>query len=119
MIVLGFIIAVCLFFHYKRRLQHYRRQHHLQEDLHTEPTGPVSCQAEWQREWADKFREKAERRMRQMERHAQRRLRRLDREARRFGFSIVGPPKAATEATLEEQDRSAEGEGADEVLQRA
>src|SRR5262249_7537508 len=94
----GFIIAACLFFHYKHRLQHYRRRHRLEDDMHVESTGPASCQAAWQEQWAEKFRRQAERRMRHMEKHAQRHLRRLDREARRFGFSVMPPDRTNDEA---------------------
>jgi len=116
--VIGFIIAVWLFFHYKRRLQYYRRQHRLDEDASIESTGAASCQAQWQREWADKFREKAEHRMRHMERHAQRKLRRLDRAARRFGFSVV-PPKTDGDSAAAGHDQTEQVDGPDAVLKRA
>ncbi|HVM97582.1 MAG TPA: HAMP domain-containing sensor histidine kinase [Candidatus Acidoferrales bacterium] len=104
--LLGFFIALVLFLHFKRRLQVYRNQHHLENDVQGELTRPASCQSEWKRQWADKFERQAERRLRHMEKHAQRRLRRLDREARRWGFSVIGP--GTTEAAPDDSQRSSE-----------
>jgi signal transduction histidine kinase len=115
MTLLGFIVAVCLFFHFKRRLQYYRRQHRLQEDLHTE-SSRASCQVEWQREWADKIRERAEHRLRQMERHAEEKLQHLDRTARRLGFSLV---RAGQTGSLERRGQLAFAGGGKELLERA
>jgi signal transduction histidine kinase len=112
----GFLIAACLFFHYKHRLQHYRRQHRLEDDMHVESSGAASCQTEWQRQWADKFRGQAERRMRHMEKHAQRHLRRLDREARRFGFSVIPPAQSNGDAEAGKNEPPA---GDDDILRRA
>jgi signal transduction histidine kinase len=90
---LAFIIAVCLFFHYRNRLRHYRRQHRLQDDVRCNLTaGAASWHEEWHRQWADKFYRQAERRRRYMERHLEQRLRKLDRYARRFGISISRAP---------------------------
>jgi len=112
----GFLIALFLFFHFKRRLQHYRNAYRLEEDVHADTTGAASCQVEWQRQWAEKFQRQAERRMRHMERHAQRHLRRLDREARRWGFSIV-PPQQPADGQADAKDAPPSGDA--EVLRRA
>jgi signal transduction histidine kinase len=98
MALLGFLVAILLFFHCKRRLERYRRQSRI-EGIRVEPTGAPSCQTEWQRQWADKFRRRAEWRLRHVERHAERRLRRLDRRLRRFGFSIVPSSTLGTETS--------------------
>ncbi len=113
----GFLIALFLFFHYKRRLQHYRRHHQLEDDMRAESPCTPSWHEEWHRQWADKFHQQAERRLRQVERQTQRRLRHLDRQARRFGFSIVGPskPTEPTQADTAPDPHPSE----DEVLRRA
>ena len=85
----GFLIALVLFFHYKRRLRYYHRRQHAEETARMESTGAVSWHDEWHRQWADKFRCQAEHKLRHIERHAGRHLRQLDRKARRFGFSVV------------------------------
>ena len=117
--VFGFIIALVLFFHYKRRLRYYRRQ--LDDDMITSsmlhpPSNAACWRDEWQKQWAEKFQKQAERRMRHMERHAQKRLRSLNRQAERFGFSVV-PPETG------EDTRSATAKATDAaeaaVLQRA
>lgn len=117
MAFLGFLVALFLFFHYKRRLQHYRRTYRLEEDVQSDVTGGAGCPGHWQQQWADKVHRQAERRLHHIEKHAQRHLRRLDREARRFGFSVVGPP------TEEQQPAAAAGAEPptpeDETLRRA
>ncbi len=102
MALLGFLIAILLFVHFKRRLERYRRQSRI-EGMRVAPTGATSCQTEWHRQWADTFRRQAEWRLRHMEQRAERRLRRLDRRLRRFGFSIV-PSSALGTETSEVQD---------------
>jgi signal transduction histidine kinase len=94
MAFLGLIVALLLFFHYKRRLQRFRRQCRFEEDARRVAPGSVSWHDEWHRQWAEKFRRQAECRVRQVERHAGRRLRRLERYARRFGFTLVPPQPA-------------------------
>jgi signal transduction histidine kinase len=121
---LGFIIALCLFFHYKRRLRHYRREHRLEEeDMYVGSTGAASWHEEWHRQWAAKFHRQTGRQLRQLERQAQRRLRHLDREARRFGFSIVSPTQDETkpgpEADAETARRAAESEALRRARRRA
>ncbi len=112
MAFLGFFIALMLFFHYKRRLRHYRRTYRLEDDVRVDGAGAVGCHGQWQQEWADKVHRQAERRLLHLEKHTQRHLRRLDREARRFGFSVVAPQPtdeppataAATEPPASEDD---------------
>ncbi|MFI5397499.1 MAG: ATP-binding protein [Candidatus Binatia bacterium] len=89
----GFLIAVILFFHYKNRLRHYRRQHRLEDDMDSGLTGAASWHQQWHRQWADKFYQQADGRRRHIERNVERRLRHLDRQARRFGFSVFPAPK--------------------------
>jgi signal transduction histidine kinase len=116
MAFLGFLVALCLFMHYKRRLQHYRRVYRLEDDGRAESRHATPCDG-WQQQWAEKVQRQADRRLRHTERHAQRHLRRLDREARRFGFSVVaqphdGKPSAPT-------DEPANGEPESDALRRA
>jgi signal transduction histidine kinase len=83
--LLGLLIAVILFFHFKRRMRYYRRQHQLEDDVQFSPTGAVSWHEQWHRQWADKFQRQAERRRR----HFERNVRHIERKARRFGFAVV------------------------------
>ncbi|HXQ20397.1 MAG TPA: ATP-binding protein [Candidatus Acidoferrales bacterium] len=116
----GFIIALVLFFHCKRRVEHYRRQHRLEdEDMHVGSEGAASWHEEWHRQWAAKFHHQTERRLRHLERQTQRRLRRLNREARRFGFSIVGPATGERETTTESDPAAAQRTAESDMLQRA
>src|SRR5215467_3274043 len=122
----GFFIALWLFLHYKRRLRYYRRQHRVagarlgavssdEADMHDGVSGSANWHAEWQRQWAEKFQQQAERRRCQFEKHTQRRLRRLDREARRFGFSIVDAARREAEKETVKQGSTDDTE----VLRRA
>jgi signal transduction histidine kinase len=95
MALLGLLIALILFFHFKRRSQTYRRQHRLEDDVQFSPTGAVSWHEEWHRQWAGKFQQQAERRRR----HFERNLRDIDRKARRFGFRVVRARDATREAS--------------------
>ena len=117
MAFLGFLVAVLLFFHYKRRLRHYRRTYRLEEDVRVDATSAAGCQGQWQPEWAEKVNRQAERRLRHLEKHAQRRLRQLDRQARRFGFSVVAPPQTDGQSATAPTPEQPTGE--DETLQRA
>ena len=117
MAFLGFLAALLLFMHYKRRLRHYRRTYRLEEDVRADTVDGANCHALWQQQWADKVQRQAERRLRHIEKHTQRRLRQLDREARRFGFSIVAPQQgdeASTTIAAPEQQG-----GGDDTLLRA
>jgi signal transduction histidine kinase len=117
MAFVAFIIAVCLFFHYKNRLRHYRRQHRLEDDVHCDlAAGAASWHEEWHRQWAEKFSRQAERRRRYMERNLERRLRKLDRYTRRFGISISRPPHNDAQPAAEANPTLAHE---DEVLRRA
>jgi signal transduction histidine kinase len=86
MAIVGLIIALVLFWHYKKRLAHYRRSYQLEDEggaamrrgLHSN-----SWHDQWHRHWADKFTREAERRQRDWERYAKRSGRRSQREARR------------------------------------
>jgi len=89
MALLGFLIALLLFFHYKSRLQHYRRHDQLEDDRRACGPHSASWHQEWQRQWAGKFQRQSDRRVRQVEKHADRHIRRLDRRARRFGAKVV------------------------------
>jgi signal transduction histidine kinase len=106
-----------LFFHYKRRVQHYRRTYRLEDDVRADTVSGANCQGHWQRQWAEKVQHQAERRMRHLEKHAQRRLRQLDREARRFGFSVIAPQPAAEQSTAAATNDQAPAEN--ETLRRA
>jgi len=117
MAFLGFLVALVLFFHYKRRVRHYRRTYRLEEDVRVDTVSGANCQGHWQQQWAEKVQHQAERRMRHLEKHAQRRLRQLDREARRFGFSVIGPQPAAEQSSTAAANDQAPTE--DETLRRA
>ena len=117
MAFLGFLVALMLFFHYKRRVRHYRRSYRLEDDVRVDPVSGPSCHGQWQQQWAEKVQRQAERRMRHLEKHAQRRLRQLDREARRFGFSVIAPQPAAEQSTAAADNDQAPTE--DETLRRA
>ena len=43
----GFLIALVLFFHYKRRLRYYHRRQHAEETARMESTGAVSWPGPW------------------------------------------------------------------------
>jgi signal transduction histidine kinase len=119
MAFLGFLAALLLFFHYKRRLRYYRRRYRLEDERPMCPPGAVSWHAEWQRQWADKFQRQADRRKRQFDRHAERHIRRLDRQARKFGpeVAVVAPPNGSGEANGAAEAQPPTEEAA--VLQRA
>jgi signal transduction histidine kinase len=117
MAFLGFLVALVLFFHYKRRVRHYRRTYRLEEDVRVDTVSGANCQGHWQQQWAEKVQHQAERRMRHLEKHAQRRLRQLDREARRFGFSVIAPQPAGEHSTTAAVEDQAPSE--DETLRRA
>jgi signal transduction histidine kinase len=115
----GFLIALLLFFHYRRRLRHYQRRYPAEEPTRTEAPGAVSWHEEWQRQWVDKFRCQAERRLRHIEQHAQRRLRYLDRQAQRFGGSLVQPARSRGETPAIDSAAPERSRGESEILRRA
>jgi signal transduction histidine kinase len=118
MALLGFLVALALFFHYKHRLNHYRRRYRIEEDQPRCSPGAVSWHAEWQRQWAGKFQRQAERRGRQQERHVEKHLRRLDRQARRFGGTVVAAVDGAAAAARDTEGQELAAPE-DEVLRRA
>jgi signal transduction histidine kinase len=86
MAFIGFVIAICLFHHFTRRLWRYRRDERLAGEKGpmglSGLTGPscTSWHEEWHRQWAEKFQRQAERRARQFEVHWGHRRRRRRRE---------------------------------------
>jgi len=99
MALLGFIIAIWLFMHYKHRLHRYRRRYRLDETPRCDWSGGKSWHEEWHRQWADKFKRQADRRMRQIERNLEReRKRQMRRVARRLGVKFEPASKPAAEA---------------------
>lgn len=104
MALLGFVIALVLFFHFRGRLRRYRRRQ-LRRDAGAGAPGAARWNDEWHREWVDKFQRQAERRRRQIERHAQNKLRRLDRAARRLG--LPGAPPAPPDEPASESTHDA------------
>jgi signal transduction histidine kinase len=115
----AFIIALFLFFHFKRRLRHYRRDHPVDDAVCRDPSCTVSWHQEWHRHWADKFHQQAEHRLRQVERTAQRRLLHLDRQARRFGFSLVPPPVYGAAPPVAGDTRDSEADALRQTRRRA
>ncbi|MDX2167074.1 MAG: ATP-binding protein [Deltaproteobacteria bacterium] len=92
MAFIGFLVAVLLFIHVKKRLSEPRAR------LDALPRGDEEpCGHDWHGHWAKKFQRKMEREQRRWERHAA-------RAEKRFGVRIVVPPiriaeKAAADAT--------------------
>jgi signal transduction histidine kinase len=119
MALLGFIIALLLFFHYKRRLLHYHRRYRLDDSGPKCRTGAASWHEQWQRQWAGKFQRQAERRRRQVERHAEKHLRRLDRRARKLGARVVYEEQSSAEQGAQQEDAAAGVIQEDAVLERA
>lgn len=106
--ILGFILALVLFNHFKRQTRHYRRRYELDDDgevrtdrhhrrRHRSAVGgcgasrghgdstsrEASWQEEWERQWADKFRRQEERRERYRARHERRQEKRKRRRPER------------------------------------
>ncbi|OFV89008.1 MAG: hypothetical protein A3J75_01485 [Acidobacteria bacterium RBG_16_68_9] len=116
MALVGFLIALCLFIHFKRRLERSRRRCAINECKPSRSPEAASWQEEWHRQWADKFHRQAERRLRHIERTTERRLRLANRRLRRFGVRIFDERglRDAAKADPEPHDR-----GEIEVLRRA
>jgi|SRR5579862_2338810 len=117
MVALGLLIAVVLFFHFKRRLQESRCQR-LETKGSCAPSGAASWQEEWHRQWADKFQRQAERRRRHFERH----LLYLERKARRFGLRLVRASQhdaAANDTAAGLEDSAAAALPEAEIMKRA
>src|SRR5215472_15563555 len=88
MAFLGFLIALVLFFHYKRRLRHYHRRHRFEDEMHFGSARAMSWHEEWHRQWATKFQHEAKRlreARRSWDREFRRRNREVQRNARRYG----------------------------------
>lgn len=101
MTVIGFIVAVYLFIHFKRHLEHHHRRERqrVKEEANTRQDCAVSWHEEWQRQWAGKFQKQVERRQRHFERQAQRHYRKMERHARKFGVPL--PPLPSFGPTAE------------------
>jgi signal transduction histidine kinase len=92
MALLGFLVAVALFFHYQRRFRHYRDTSRLEHDGAGTSASSPHPYPDWQQRWATH-----QERHRDLEsRHTRRRRRRLDEEAKRLGLAVVGPDAAQT-----------------------
>jgi signal transduction histidine kinase len=100
---LGFLVAVLLFLHYRRRLRGYRGG---TPAAGGEPPGTecaASWHEEWHRQWAAKFYRQGESQRRHAERHRERRARNLDRQARRLGFALVSAAEPAGESAAPQE----------------
>ena len=119
MAVIGFIVAVYLFIHFKRHLErhHYRERQRVKDQAKTRDDCSVSWHEEWQRQWVGKFQKQVDRRQRHFERQAQRHYRRMEKHARRFGVPL--PPLPSFNATAEQPQRTPEAEAQEEVVGRA
>lgn len=116
MALLGFLIAVALFFHYRRCLETCRRR----DDQENPSRPPAFCgtswQQEWQQHWAQKFQLQAERRLRSIEQNVQRRRYRFERQMERLGLLPAGwPPPGAETAVARAMPFAADAE----MLRRA
>lgn len=95
MVLLGFLITVVLFFHYKRRLEQTRGRE-TPEHRGCDAMGGARWRSEWQRHWAEKFQRQAELRFGHFEQSVERRRRRALRQLERLGLipEQVGPLEA-------------------------
>lgn len=73
----GFLIAVALFFHYRRRLRYYRDRYEVEEGEGMSGAA-VRWHDEWHRHWADKFERQARSRTEEVDRRAGRVLDRVE-----------------------------------------
>jgi signal transduction histidine kinase len=73
----GFLIAVALFFHYRRRLRYYSDRYEVEEGEGMSGAA-VRWHDEWHRHWADKFERQARCRTEEVERRAGRVLDRIE-----------------------------------------
>jgi signal transduction histidine kinase len=136
MAFIGFVIAMCLFFHFKHRLMRSMRRSGDRESPRVRSCGPscgpVSWHETWNREWAEKFRQQAERRQHHWERHASRWKERAEREARRWQrraereakrrgwqWDAGRPTEAAQAAPAADAARPGAAPSDEEVLRRA
>jgi len=114
MAFIGLIVAVALFLHYKRHLQDHRSR--LPKcDQKPQFPGAVRWHDEWHKQWGDKFKRQADRRIRQMEHQTVRRFHTLRKRAERMGFQLVRAAEDASGATAALDGEAAEAE----ILRRA
>lgn len=97
MAFIGFLLAVALFFHYKRRLHYFRDQYQLEDD---EPRSSrvARWHDEWHRQWADKFERQARARTRPCDERVDRTFKRLRDKAARFASVPRTAPAPEDEA---------------------
>jgi len=111
--LLGFIVAVVMFCHFKRHL-HAKRERERVEQIGR--TASSECGNEWQRvwaeKWAEKFQHKLEREQRRWERHAA-------RAERRWGVRLAPPIQAAAAAATAAAVSAADATTETKVLLRA
>lgn len=93
--LLGFLIAVALFLHFRHRFDSLRPPVDSIDDLKDAANAAVSWHDQWHRQWASKFERKADCQPSYGSSHAERRLRRLEKRARRFGARVVLPEGTA------------------------
>ena len=77
MAFIGFLIALALFLHYRRRLRYYHRRYELEEGDGLAAAG-ARWHDQWHRQWADKFERQARCRTEEVGRHARRKLDRIE-----------------------------------------
>jgi len=105
MALLGFLIALALFFHYKRRLRYYRGRYEIEEDEGLSHNA-ARWHDQWHRHWGDKFERQAQRRSDASQSHARHAWRK---------FGKAGASDAATTAAGSDPSESRD----DRVLRRA
>ncbi len=113
--IFGFLPAAVLFWHFNRRTRYYRRRYGLGDEPPSpsfEGSGggasPISWQAQWERHWADRFREQEERRERFRRRSPRRHRRR--RSGRPTPGESVERSETSEEAILRRARRRARAE---------
>lgn len=113
--IFGFLLAAVLFWHFNRRTRYYRRRYGLGNESPAPSFegsagggGPISWQAQWERHWAERFREQEERRERF--RHPGRRRHRRRRSGRPTPGESVERSETSEEAILRRARRRARAE---------
>jgi signal transduction histidine kinase len=114
MAIVGFLIAIALFFHFKRRLSDTRAQTRIEQERAISACHVANWSEEWHRHWAEKFRRQAERRVGYLEHYTASKRRRVLRRAERLGLSLVD---AATRQSSRPDQVHREGEA--ELRRRA
>ena len=110
MALIGFLVALLLFFYFKKRLTVHREQCRLDECRPIETHRAVNWSDEWYRHWVEKFHRQAEQRIRQIEETTARKRRRLIRQARRLGLNFAEPAGEDAESQEEQLRRAQEEE---------